>query len=283
MSSAAVTVPKGSWVLVTGVNGFVGTHVAKQFLERGYKVRGTVRDVAAAPWLVNDLFKSYAQSGDFEVVAADLAADHAFDAAIKGVQIVQHVASVVSFDADPNNVIPQTVKGVTSLLEVASKEASVKEFVYTSSLVAATFPSPGNTTNVVRDTWNDAAVELAWAPPPYDPSRGLLVYVASKVTAEKAVWDFAKEKKPHFNINVVAPSAILGKPLNRYNAEKGSAWLKLLYDGNTGPLAGMPASKSPYPTRHQNASCVANPTTLPRLCGRCRGYGPASRCRCAGS
>ncbi|KAL6701642.1 putative NAD dependent epimerase/dehydratase [Trichoderma pleuroticola] len=209
MSSSTVTVPKGSWVLVTGVNSFVGTHVAKQFLEHGYKVRGTVRDVSLYPWLVNDLFKTYAQSGDFEVVAADLGADDAFEEAVKGVQVIQHVASVVSFFPDPNTVIPQTVKGVTSLLEAAIKEPSVKEFVYTSSLVASTAPALGNNTNVTRDSWNDMAVELAWAPPPYEPSRGPLVYMASKVIAEKAAWDFVRDKNPHFTLNVVAPSAIL--------------------------------------------------------------------------
>ncbi|KAL6808452.1 putative NAD dependent epimerase/dehydratase [Trichoderma sp. SZMC 28015] len=242
MSSSKVTVPKGSWVLVTGVNGFVGTHVAKQFLEHGYKVRGTVRDVSLYPWLANDLFKTYAQSGDFEVVAADLEADNAFEEAVKGVQIIQHVASVMSFSPDPNTVIPQTVKGVTSLLEAAIKEPSVKEFVYTSSLVASTAPALGNNTNVTRDSWNDMAVELAWAPPPYEPSRGPVVYMASKTIAEKAAWDFVKDKKPHFTLNVVAPSGIIGEPLNKFNTDKGSSWLKYLYDGSLERIIGMPAN-----------------------------------------
>ncbi|KAL7953601.1 putative NAD dependent epimerase/dehydratase [Trichoderma compactum] len=211
MSSSKVTVPKGSWVLVTGVNGFVGTHVAKQFLEHGYKVRGTVRDVSLYPWLV---------------VTADLETDNAFEEAVKGVQVIQHVASVVSFSPDPNTVIPQTVKGVTSHLDAAIKEPSVKE----------------NNANVTRDSWNDIAVELAWAPPPYEPSRSPIVYMASNVIAEKAAWDFVEDKKLHFTLHVVARSAILGKPLNKYNSDKGSSWLKHLYDGSLGQLIGMPAT-----------------------------------------
>jgi nucleoside-diphosphate-sugar epimerase len=38
-------IPKGSLVLVTGVNGFIGSHVADQFLAAGYRVRGTARDL----------------------------------------------------------------------------------------------------------------------------------------------------------------------------------------------------------------------------------------------
>jgi nucleoside-diphosphate-sugar epimerase len=243
MSPSEVTLPKGSWVLVTGANGFVASHVAKQFLERGYKVRGTVRDLKKSAWLVDDVFKTYAEKGDFELVVADLTADNAFDEAIKGIHIVQHVASVVTFDADPNNVIPQTLKGVTILLEAAAREPSVKVFVYTSSIVAATMPAPGNTTHVERDTWNDTATQLAWAPPPYEASRGGPVYMASKVAAEKAVWNFVKEQNPHFTVNVVAPSAILGEPLNRYHSDSPASWLKLLYDGKIKSLSGMEASK----------------------------------------
>jgi nucleoside-diphosphate-sugar epimerase len=72
------------------------------------------------------------------------------------------VASIVTFDPDPNKVVPQTVAGATSIMEAALKEPSVKEFVYTSSIVAATMPMPGNDTYVKRDTWNNTAVALAW-------------------------------------------------------------------------------------------------------------------------
>lgn len=34
-----VSIPQGSLVLVTGANGFIASHVVKQLLENGYKVR----------------------------------------------------------------------------------------------------------------------------------------------------------------------------------------------------------------------------------------------------
>ena len=238
------TIPKGSWVLVTGVTGYVASQVAKAFLERGYKVRGTVRDLKRAAWLVDDVFKTYASRGDFELsLVPDMAADHAFDTAVKGVSAVAHVASITTWDTDPNKVIPQTVRGAVSVLEAAQREPSVREFVYTSSIVAAAIPAPGDTTHVTRDTWNEAAVQLAWAPPPYEQNRGEIVYMASKTEAEKAVWKFVEEKKPHFTVNSVAPSTIMGEPLHKSHIESSASWLKLLYDGKTTVLANFPACK----------------------------------------
>ncbi|XTI84528.1 hypothetical protein V2W45_1339567 [Cenococcum geophilum] len=58
----------GSLVLVTGVNGFIGSHIADQLLAHGYHVRGTVRDVAKAEWM-SEFFKSRHPDDQFELVA----------------------------------------------------------------------------------------------------------------------------------------------------------------------------------------------------------------------
>lgn len=82
-------IPKGSIVLVTGANGLLGSHIAKQFLEYGYKVRGTVRDPVKNSWLVDLFDKSYGQ-GKFELFRlSDMAAEGAFDEAVKGTLTLQ--------------------------------------------------------------------------------------------------------------------------------------------------------------------------------------------------
>lgn len=60
-------VPKGSVVLVTGANGLLGSHIAKQFLEYGFKVRGTVRNIEKNSWISTVFDKEYGQ-GNFELV-----------------------------------------------------------------------------------------------------------------------------------------------------------------------------------------------------------------------
>lgn len=77
-------IPKGSTVLITGVNGFIGSHVADQFLQLGFRVRGTVRDVKKHAWIAEFFEKAYG-SGQFELVAVpNISAEGAFSSAVKG-------------------------------------------------------------------------------------------------------------------------------------------------------------------------------------------------------
>ncbi|KAL4731029.1 hypothetical protein ACLX1H_003071 [Fusarium chlamydosporum] len=180
MSLPQTTISTGSWVLVTGATGFVAGHVTRQLLQRGYKVRGTVRDQSKAQWLIDDYFKSYAKSGSYELVTVpDISAAGAFDDAVKGVSAIAHIARAIDFDPNPNNVIPQTISGVTSILESASKESSVMRFVFTSSMVAAVLLTADQDGIIDHNSWNEFAVKEAWAPPPYEASRAMLVYAAT--------------------------------------------------------------------------------------------------------
>ena len=77
-------VPKGATVLVSGVNGFLGSHIADQFLRNGYRVRGTVRDISKEPWVVEVFSKLYGKD-NFELVGVpEMEAEGAFDEAIRG-------------------------------------------------------------------------------------------------------------------------------------------------------------------------------------------------------
>lgn len=85
--SATSAVPKGSTVLVTGANSYIGSHVADQLLLLGYKVRGTARDATKAK-RVQDLFDKKYGTGKFEgVVVPDMSVEGAYDEVIKGVLI----------------------------------------------------------------------------------------------------------------------------------------------------------------------------------------------------
>lgn len=59
--------PKGSWILVTGANGFVASHVIDQLLRLGYNVRGTVRDANKHSWLTSYFADKYPDA-KFELV-----------------------------------------------------------------------------------------------------------------------------------------------------------------------------------------------------------------------
>ena len=84
MTSTDFILPQGSLVLVTGANGFIASHIVDQLLQRGYGVRGTVRNVAKASWL-QELFDKHYGSGKFELAGiSDYTNPEAFIDALKG-------------------------------------------------------------------------------------------------------------------------------------------------------------------------------------------------------
>ncbi|KAH6971139.1 hypothetical protein BKA56DRAFT_495583 [Ilyonectria sp. MPI-CAGE-AT-0026] len=244
MADNNTAIPKGSWVLVTAANGYTGSHVVMELLKRGFKVRGTVRDLSSGQWLLDDAFVSpYAKRGDVELVVADTSIPNAFDNAVKGVSAVIHVAIITDLVADPNIGIPATVEAALTVCRSAAREPSVKRFVFTSTFFAAAIPTPDVTETITNlDTWNEAALQAAWAPPPYEADRIIPVYCASKVEAEKAVWKFVKDEKLPWVVNSVSPCSILGDiRIDKHLRSIPPQLLEQLYLGNTAALQGTPA------------------------------------------
>ncbi|EAQ91618.1 hypothetical protein CHGG_03553 [Chaetomium globosum CBS 148.51] len=234
MSSLTTSIPPGSWVLVTGASGFLASHISLQLLKRGFKVRGTVRDPAQSTWLLEGCFKPYADTDAIELVSVpDMGVDGAYDKAIKGVSAIIHTAYVTNIVPDPNAVITPMITGIRSIMNAAIREPSVKVAVFTSSAVSASPLTDGVDNGIVgRDSWNNAVLEAAWAPPPYGLSHAVANYPASKLAAEKEVWKFAESNDLHFIVNVVAPAGLIGEPLNKKHIEGQASWVTHAYKGN---------------------------------------------------
>ncbi|OIW26305.1 NAD(P)-binding protein [Coniochaeta ligniaria NRRL 30616] len=232
-------------VLVTGANGFIAARTVEAFLLSGYSVRGTVRSTANSQPLL-DALKYY---GDrFELVEVkDITAPGAFDEAIRGVDYVAHVAAPVSFHfTDPEPVLRAAVHGTTGILESAVKESSVKHFVLMSSIVSCL--SPKETYRFTEKDWNTVA-EAAVAEKGKD-AGGYLIYAASKVAAEKALWKFRNERKPKFTVTALNPVFVAGPPLVPYPSPdkvQESAWmLRDVFFGVELDKAGLPSAMKGY-------------------------------------
>jgi dihydroflavonol-4-reductase len=188
-------------VLVTGASGYLGGHVTREFLEHGYRVRGTVRSLAN-PSKVDHLRSLGAAHGDrLELVEADLTRDAGWKEAVSGCTFVEHVAS--PFPAaepdDENELLRPAIDGTLRVLGAAADSASVRRVVLTSSVAAVASghaPSPGRI--FTEEDWS--LVDACQA------------YPKSKTLAERAAWDFVAglPKQRNLELATVNPGFIAG-------------------------------------------------------------------------
>lgn len=230
-------IPVGSLVVVSGVNGFIASHVADQLLQAGYRVRGTVRSLRRASW-VEPYFANRYGSDKIEVVEVpDMGSASAFDEAMVGAAGAIHVATPVMQSFDPNEAVPTVVRGAINILTAAAKQQEVKRVVLTSSSTAASAPKPNLEFVLDENTWNHEDVEAAWQPPPYEGvARKLAVYSASKMQSEQAAWKWMEDNKPDFILSTVLPNANMGLVLDPAHQGTPSTvgWLKALWNGFEG-------------------------------------------------
>ncbi|KAI0718808.1 NAD dependent epimerase/dehydratase [Cerioporus squamosus] len=178
-------------VLVTGVNGFIAGWVAKELLDQGFSVRGTLRSAEkASP--IRKVFASYGDRLEFAVVE-DITLPGAFDEAVKGVDAIAHLASPVRVTAkDPDELIRPALDGTTSVLRSASAPgSSVKRIVYVSSLAAVVDPSRPKPVVFTEADWNET--EPAEVKEKGVEANPAAMYRTSKTLAEKAAWDMYRE------------------------------------------------------------------------------------------
>ncbi|KAL6245680.1 hypothetical protein RBB50_007679 [Rhinocladiella similis] len=230
MATAERRIAKGDWVLVTGANGYIGSHVVDVLLQEGYNVRGSVR--AEKPWL-NKLFDERHGKGRFETaIVSSLNDEAAFDEAVKGVAGIVHVASDVSLSPDPDTVIPNVVAGTLLVLKSAAKTPSVKSVVLTSSSAAVLIPQPNTKVEVDENIWNDAAVEAAYSKDTPDAFRSFIVYAASKTEGERQGWKWYNENKPHYTFNTVLPNMNIGPILAPEIPGSTMSWMRNILKGD---------------------------------------------------
>ncbi|MGW3630007.1 NAD-dependent epimerase/dehydratase family protein [Streptomyces sp. NPDC005122] len=193
-------------VLVTGGSGYIAGWCIAELLRAGYEVRATVRDEGKRKAVVDAVSTVVDPAGRLGFAVADLTADDGWDAAVKGVDRVLHVASPLG-GADPGNpdaIIAPARDGALRVLRAATG-AGVRRVVMTSAANAAS-PSSYATEGVTDETlWTD----------PDDPT--LIPYRRSKTLAERAAWDFMDSHPGPTELTTVLPGAVFGPILTTDN------------------------------------------------------------------
>ncbi|KAL1638791.1 hypothetical protein SLS58_008605 [Diplodia intermedia] len=120
--------PPGSTILVTGANGLIASHICDLLLAQGHHVRGAVRSLTRSAWLATLLAARHGADAFTLIEVPDMAAPGAFDAAMRGVQGVAHVASVMlsaDGEEDAGAVVRGTVGGVREVLGAVGRVGGV--------------------------------------------------------------------------------------------------------------------------------------------------------------
>jgi nucleoside-diphosphate-sugar epimerase len=112
-------------VLITGVTGFIGSHLAERLLAAGTAVRGAARRPAAAAWLAGQ---------GAEIVQADLTERAGLEAAVQGCDVVLHAAAWTGGPEMDERTAWISNVAATGWLAQAAQAAGVQRFVYFSSV-----------------------------------------------------------------------------------------------------------------------------------------------------
>ncbi|NQT20926.1 MAG: NAD-dependent epimerase/dehydratase family protein [Planctomycetes bacterium] len=164
--------------LVTGANGFVGSHLTDALLARGAVVRALVRKTSNLRWL---------EGKGAELVCGELRDPESLPPALEGIEYVFHVAGVVRA-MDRDAYFRVNSGGTASLLEACCRAGTRPRVVLVSSLAAG---GPSRRGPAVAED---------------DPAHPVSFYGESKLDAERV----AAEYFDRLPIAIVRPPVIYG-------------------------------------------------------------------------
>ena len=122
----------GAKVLVTGGDGFIGSHLVEQLVQQGARVRALAQYNSFNFW---GWLEDVTCLNDVEVITGDVRDPHCCQELVKSVDVVFHLAALIpipySYRA-PDSYVDTNVRGTLNLCQ-AARAAGVRRFVQTST------------------------------------------------------------------------------------------------------------------------------------------------------
>ena len=121
-------------VLVTGADGFIGSHLTESLVRLGYTVRAFTyyNSFNSWGWLDNcakDLV------GQFEVISGDIRDPYGVRKAVQGTDVILHLAALIAIPHSynsPESYVETNIRGTLNMLQ-AAREYDVSRFIHTST------------------------------------------------------------------------------------------------------------------------------------------------------
>ncbi|MBF0231447.1 MAG: SDR family oxidoreductase [Desulfamplus sp.] len=120
--------------LVTGADGFIGSHLTEALVKRGYKVRAFVLYNSFNSWGWLDHVDESIRS-EIEVFAGDIRDPHGVKDAMKNCDVVFHLAALIAIPYSyhsPDTYVDTNVKGTLNVVQ-AARELGISKVVHTST------------------------------------------------------------------------------------------------------------------------------------------------------
>jgi len=121
-------------VLVTGADGFIGSHLTEALVRAGYDVKAFVLYNSFNSWGWMDQCADDAK-GKFEVFAGDIRDPHGVRSAMTGCDAVLHLAALIAIPYSyhsPDTYVDTNIKGTLNVMQ-AARELGISKVVHTST------------------------------------------------------------------------------------------------------------------------------------------------------
>ena len=134
MTSAGTDKLSRARILVTGADGFIGSHLTELLISRGIATRAFVQYNSIGSWGWLDSLPARLRS-ELDVVAGDIRDRTSVRNAMKGCDVVLHLAALISIPYSyvaPQSYVETNISGTLNVLE-AARDLSVSRVVQTST------------------------------------------------------------------------------------------------------------------------------------------------------
>lgn len=182
-------------ILVTGADGFIGSHLVERLVEFGYKVKTFVYYNSFNTWGWIDTFPKEIKE-NIEVFSGDIRDPNGVFESMKDVEVVFHLAALIGIPFSyhsPDSYVDTNIKGTLNVLQAAKKLNTKRVFVTSTSEVYGTAQFVPITES--------------------HPFQGQSPYSATKIGADRIAESFFKS----FNLPVT-----IVRPFNTYGPRQSA-------------------------------------------------------------
>jgi len=182
-------------ILITGADGFIGSHLTETLVRAGHKVRAFALYNSFNSWGWLDHCAPDVR-GQFEIFSGDIRDPHGVKVAMEGCDTVLHLAALIAIPYSyhsPDTYVDTNIKGTLNVLQ-AARELGVKRLIHTS-------------TSEVYGTARFVPITEE------HPLQGQSPYSASKIAADQLAYSFYAS----FGLPVV-----IVRPFNTYGPRQSA-------------------------------------------------------------